>query len=185
MTEKEKLYTARLYVEKLANGINPIDGTEVPEDTVLNNVYLCRMFVYLADLLNQVIANNGCVGKVNSRRKEPFQITEDQRAQIEISEAPIGITVISRRITDVLEPTVKMLSGADITTWLEAEGLLETVVKDGQRQKIATEEGNTLGISTEDLVTRDQKPYAKNFYSPSAQAFIIANLEAIAEYVKK
>ena len=36
MTELETLERAKMYMEKLANGINPIDGIPVPDEDVIN-----------------------------------------------------------------------------------------------------------------------------------------------------
>lgn len=59
MTELETLERARMYMEKLANGINPIDGVPAPDEDVINNVRLSRCFFYVADVLRQVIDNGG------------------------------------------------------------------------------------------------------------------------------
>ena len=40
MTELEKIERAKTYMEKLANGINPIDDTMVPDEDIINNVRL-------------------------------------------------------------------------------------------------------------------------------------------------
>ena len=44
MTELETMQRAKMYLDKLAQGIDPISGDEVPEDSVLNNVRLARCF---------------------------------------------------------------------------------------------------------------------------------------------
>lgn len=54
MTELETLQRAQMYMEKLANGINPIDGSIVPEGDVVNNVRLSRCFFYVADPISLV-----------------------------------------------------------------------------------------------------------------------------------
>lgn len=182
MSDKEKLYTAKLYMEKLSNGINPLDNEPVPNDTVLNNVYLCRCFVFLSDLVSQVIENGCEVGRMPNKKKDPFRITEEQRAEIDITEKPVGISVIAKRVGEVLEPTVKRIQVVQFTDWLEAEGLLETVITEGKRERIATEDGQKMGIVTEESFYEGRPSYKKNFYSASAQAFLIANLESIAEY---
>ena len=38
MTELEIMQRAKMYIDKLAQGIDPITDREVPEDSVLNNV---------------------------------------------------------------------------------------------------------------------------------------------------
>ena len=49
MTELETMERAKMYMEKLANGINPIDDSAVPEADIVNNVRLSRCFFYVAD----------------------------------------------------------------------------------------------------------------------------------------
>ena len=39
MTELEKIKRAKMYIEKLSNGIDPITNNKLPDDTVLNNEY--------------------------------------------------------------------------------------------------------------------------------------------------
>lgn len=51
MTELETMQRAKMYLDKLARGIDPITGQELPEDTVLNNVRLCRCFHYVSGVL--------------------------------------------------------------------------------------------------------------------------------------
>ena len=59
MTELEVMQRAKMYIDKLANGINPIDDTAVSENDVINNVRLSRCFFYVSEILRQVIENGG------------------------------------------------------------------------------------------------------------------------------
>ena len=59
MTELEIMQRAKMYMDKLAQGIDPISGQEIPNDSVLNNVRLVRCFFYVSRILDQVIANGG------------------------------------------------------------------------------------------------------------------------------
>ena len=59
MTELETMQRAKMYLDKLAQGIDPISGQEIPNDSVLNNVRLARCFFYVSGILDQVIANGG------------------------------------------------------------------------------------------------------------------------------
>jgi hypothetical protein len=182
MKEKEKIYTAKLYLEKLANGRNPLDGSALPEEDILNNVTLCRTFIYVADLLEQILENGGLVGKVPNAKKAPFSISEEERMEIDITEKPVGVSQLADRINAVLDPHVKSLPVAQITKWLEAEGLLRTEIQNQERVKYATEEGNALGILTEERISHTGHRYRKNFYDAAAQAYVIANLEQIATF---
>ena len=51
MTELETMQRAKMYLDKLAQGTDPITNQEVPEDSVLNNVRLARCFFYVSDVL--------------------------------------------------------------------------------------------------------------------------------------
>ena len=42
MTELEIMQRAKAYIDQLANGINPIDGTSVADSDVINNVRISR-----------------------------------------------------------------------------------------------------------------------------------------------
>lgn len=44
MTELEKIERARIYMNKLANGINPIDDSEISDADIANNIRLSRCF---------------------------------------------------------------------------------------------------------------------------------------------
>ena len=47
MTEIDIMKRAKMYLDNLSQGIDPISGQEVPEDSVLNNVRLARCFFYV------------------------------------------------------------------------------------------------------------------------------------------
>ena len=97
MTELETLERAKMYMDKLANGINPIDGSVIPDEDIVNNVRLSRCFFYVSDVLRQVIENGG-VTPQKKIQKEPFSLTVEQREAFEFSAIPIPISEISKRI---------------------------------------------------------------------------------------
>lgn len=87
MTELEIMQRAKMYLDKLAQGINPITDEEVPEDSVLNNVRLARCFFYVSGVLDQLIANGG---KVNKSAKGDFYITEEELRRVKPSQEPFS-----------------------------------------------------------------------------------------------
>lgn len=46
MTEVEKIAYTRMYIEKLANGINPLTDQAVPDTDLINNVRISRCLFY-------------------------------------------------------------------------------------------------------------------------------------------
>ena len=99
MTELEKIERARMYIDKLANGINPIDDTMAPDDDLINNVRLSRCFFFVSDVLRQVIENGGTKTAVNKKPKKlPLEIPIEKRSQFVYSEVPIPASEIAKRI---------------------------------------------------------------------------------------
>ncbi|MBR6479589.1 MAG: hypothetical protein IKT04_03715 [Clostridia bacterium] len=182
MTDNDRIYTTKLYLEKLAQGIDPTTGEDVADDSTLNNVFLCRAFSLAADIIGEYIANGCKIGVERNRPIYPFAITLAQKSVIVMSDTPVSISVISKRVESVLDKNVQPISAVKMAQWLEAQGLLKTIVDErGKRARIATEEGNRLGINTK-KEDRHGEMIVKNYYDLNAQAYVIANLEEIAVY---
>ena len=54
MTELEKIAYAKSFIDKLANGINPINEEVVPDDDLINNVRISRCLFYVSEILERV-----------------------------------------------------------------------------------------------------------------------------------
>ena len=59
MTELETVQRAKMYMDQLSQGIDPISGRELPEDSALNQIRLARCFFYVSGILEQVIRKIG------------------------------------------------------------------------------------------------------------------------------
>lgn len=95
MTELETMQRAKMYLEKLSRGIDPITDREMPEDSVLNNVRICRCLHYVSGVLDQVIANGGVVGK---REGTPFVIDRSRMGSIRLTQSPVSLTEFTGNI---------------------------------------------------------------------------------------
>ncbi len=188
MTELEKIERAKMYIEKLANGVNPLDGSIVPEQDVINNVRLSRCFFFVSDVLRQVIENGGIGPQNKSAQKEkkiPFSLSVAQRTSFQFSEDPITISVLARRINDLINTNeMTPLKYSSITNWLVSVGMLSLPGPDSTRKtKLPTPEGNYIGISSEERMGQNGS-YTSVLYNQSAQHFILDNLDAILEFEK-
>lgn len=181
MTELETLERARMYMEKLANGINPIDGKPVPDDDVINQVRLSRCFFYVADVLRKVIENGGAEPR-KKQKKEPFALPVEKRSEFAYSAAPIAISEISKRINALIDSEQMLsLSYRAIRAWLSSLGMLEeTLDGNGKTTMRPTRQGEALGIRVE---TRQglNGPYFVVVYDFAAQQFILDNLDAVVD----
>lgn len=179
MTELEKIAYAKSFIDKLANGINPLDGTPVSDTDIVNNVRISRCLFYVSNILSQVIENGG-TKLLKRSEKLPFAISEDQLAKYQYSERPLSVSEIAKQINSFIDQSqMRTLTAQDITKWLVQVGALyEQENLQGRKHKRPTEAGRQLGISTE-LRMGLHGEYTAVIYDKNAQALIIDNMEAI------
>jgi len=180
MTELEKMERARMYLDKLANGIDPLTDQELPDDTVLNNVRLARCFFYTSDVLRRVIENGGEIKAPRKPKRAGFSLTEEQTASVQISESPLRISELVDRLNAVIDTEqMKKISTTAITGWLLEKGFLYEHLNDGgKKSRLPTEAGIGIGLSTEERQTM-QGRFTVVLYDSNAQSFILDNLNAI------
>ena len=178
MTELETMQRAKMYLDKLAQGVDPITNREINEDSVLNNVRLARCFFYVSDVLDQVIANGGVVG---ARTKTlDFSITPEQLARVQIAPYPVRITEFTEALSQAVNnPNMKRLNAGKITDWLIFKGLMvKETGADGKTHRIPTDRGVQMGMSTRLRQTRDGE-YQAVFYDVNMQRFLLDHLGEI------
>ena len=180
MTELEKIAYAKSFIDKLANGINPLDDTPIPDDDIANNVRLSRCFFYVSDILRQVYENGG-VTKPKRTPKIPFAVTLEQLEKFEYSSEPIAVSEIAKRIYAMADnENMEKVSYRQINQWLLNIGMLYLHDFGGKKPvKRPTEEGNQIGITVETRMGRYGE-YQVVLYNEDAQRFIIDNIEAVA-----
>lgn len=179
MTELETMQRAKMYLDSLAQGIDPITGQALPEDTVLNNVRLSRCFRYVSGVLDQVIANGGRVGK---REGTPFVIDRRKMAGIRLTDSPVSLTEFTGNIVSGMgETNMKRPSPNKITAWLMQKGLMElTTDPEGKQRRLPTQAGYQAGLSTAQR-TGPNGEYLAVYYDSNIQRMILDHLEEILE----
>lgn len=184
MTELEMINRAKTYIDKLANGVNPLTDEPVSENDIVNNVRISRCFFYISDLLRR-FAEGGFPEAAKKGKKQPFIITEEQRKRFEFSETPISVSEIARRFNAAVntEGAVQMRYSG-ITFWLIESGLLSVDRReDGREVKLPTAAGMELGISQE-VRSGANGSYTIVVYNENAQRYIVDNIDAILEAEK-
>ena len=184
MTELEMINRAKTYIDKLANGVNPLTDEPVSENDIVNNVRISRCFFYISDLLRR-FAEGGFPEAAKKGKKQPFIITEEQRKRFEFSETPISVSEIARRFNAAVntEGAVQMRYSG-ITFWLIESGLLSVDRReDGREVKLPTAAGMELGISQE-VRSGANGSYTVVVYNENAQRYIVDNIDAILEAEK-
>ena len=182
MTEIEKIAYARMYITKLANGVNPLTDQAVPDTDLINNIRISRCLFYVSDLLRQLEEQGGIPKKKGKAKKIPFQLNYEDRSKFDFSEKPIPISEITRRINDLID-TEKMtkLSYKHISDWLvELGALVATTGVNEKPFREPTPMGKEMGILCEQREGQNGK-YMAVIYNRAAQQFILDNLDTVVE----
>lgn len=183
MTELEKIQRAKMYLDKLANGIDPLTEHNVPEVDLVNNVRISRCLFYVSDILRRVIENDGVIGKASKSKKpskQPFAITAQELREFSFSEKPIPVSEITRRINDLIDPDAMVkLKHTSITALLLQAGFLTLMeTSNGRTVKTPTAQGESIGISVEEREGPNGR-YWTVVYNSDAQHFILDNIDGI------
>ena len=181
MTELETMQRAKMYMEKLAQGIDPITGQALPEDSPLNNVRLARCFFYVSGVLDKVIQNDGHVGAKPKLNRSDFVITPQQLASVTVPAQPLRISEFTELLHQAAggDPLMRKPSTTLITNWLLEKGFLQKVTgADGKSQRLPTAAGNSLGIFTQSQQGQYGE-FTAVYYNQPAIRFLMDNLPGI------
>lgn len=181
MTELETLQRAKMYMDLLSRGIDPISGQVLPEDTALCQPRLERCFAYVSGVLQQVIDAGGVVRQPRTyTQKTPFSITPEQLSRVRVADEPVQISHLISAIQSAVEdPGMSRISPGTITGWLYRQGLMENASGlQGKNQRLPTDAGLRLGIYKQRRASRDGDYYAV-YYKPEAQQYILDHLPEI------
>ena len=181
MTNLEKLSNAKDYMDKLSNGINPVSDEMLTKDALLGNIDLSRCFFFVSDVLRQIIENGGVIGnrRQNYSKLEPFNLSDEQREKIEITENPAMIRRFIESINSLIDAeTMRKLKVTAVTKWLVDNGLLSEEIFDEKKRKKPTKKGEKLGIYSEQRESF-RGSYLAILYKESAQRHILENLNEI------
>ncbi len=174
--EMEKLEKVLEFVNRMADGMNPVTGSAYEEDTVLNDPEVIRCMFSVKEILTAVKYNGGTVGGRHKPVKkdfplemlEAFKYVEDKT-----------ITKVVGQINDGVDGNVyEKLSYKTITDWLKGNGYLEEVQDDklGKRATVSTDKGNDIGITHSLQTNMSGAAYYRVVYDQRAQEFLIKTL---------
>ena len=181
MTDLEIMQHAKDYLDKLAKGIDPLTGREVPENDIINNVRISRCLNYVSDVLRQLIENGGVIGAPPKKGElAPYTLPFEARSRYAFGDWPLSASQIAQRLNELVDlEAMQKLKTTSITRFLLQSGLLfEEEGPGGSKNKRPTEAGWKLGISTQQR-SGQNGDYIAVVYDRQAQQFILDNLDAI------
>lgn len=185
MTELEKIEYAKSFIDKLADGINPLDDTPIPDDGLINHVRISRCLFYVSGILQgEIDKERGRKPKKTRTKRLPFSVTQEQLQAFEYSSYPITAPAISRKINwlvkeEIAERKIKKFSYRKIYYWLHEIGMVEwRSWYTGKSRRFPTPKGEAIGLSLE-VVENYGKEAPVIYFSEEAQRFIINHFDAV------
>lgn len=176
--DNQKLDKAIIYVDRIANGFNPVNNRLVENDSVLNNPNVIRCMYFIKDVLKEVQKNGGVIGKKVKVQKDPFDFQIlDKFTYIEDK----SITKILRQIEEYVEnPNMEHINCRKITTWLKENNYIvrDKIEQLGIVGSIVTDKGKNIGMYNE-VKTINDRTYLAVIYDKNAQEFIVRHLKDI------
>lgn len=185
MTELDTIKRAKMYLEKLSCGIDPLTDTPIPKEDVAAAPRMQKCFQYVTGLLTQIIEDRAAVEEKTAEKPQ-----EEAALELSIEEAislyeystyPISISEFLRKLNTLADPSpLGKVRNRDMTQWLLEIGALEEIESlSGKIHKMPTEDGNRLGITTDIRYNTRQEKYTAVLYDKNAQQFLLDNIYAI------
>ena len=175
MIDVSKLRTAQEWIEKLANGINPLTSEPLEEDDIVNNVHISRCLFFVSEILGKFELPRSA-----SKKMRPFWMSAREAERL-VAVAPCGIAQFTKIVNEHIPADMKPLSAAMVIKWLRNNGYLyEVNIDDKHKTNLPTEKGVQLGITIKVQQNSEGQDYQRVLYDLSAQRVMLSNIESIA-----
>ena len=146
MNEIDKLRRAKLYMDKLSNGVDPNSGMRVHEDDIVRDSRVIACFEYISRVLEWEIESfeNRPAASEKPRRRRVF-INDDQFSQLQLNYGECKVSDIANEINRVIADNgTKKMQAAWINDWLESIGMM---TKNADGNRVVTSAGEEIGIT--------------------------------------
>ena len=193
MEKIELIERAKMYLKLLCEGVHPISGDAIPEDSAFMDEKVKRCFSFISQVLDEYVELTGKVEKLESAKEKNtivipkklnFSITQEQCDSIKLSKEPITVLSFMKSINSVIDSdAMEKLTSTRMNKWLSKRGLItsakvQTVVSKTVYKP--SEFATKIGIVEEEIVDKKSgEVKAQIKLGESAQLFIIENLEEI------
>lgn len=178
MEDIDILKHAQTYIEKMANGVNPLTDEEIGPDDLLNQVRISRCLFYVNQKLKELIAAGGTV-RASRPQRDAFVYDQGLIDKVEYEEVPISLSQIVAHVCAAYDDRCR-LTYAMVSKLLCDEGILMPNPTGGSPKVVATPQAAQYGIWTEDYVDRRGEQRTHTLYDNRGQRFVVALLAKLA-----
>ena len=195
MEKTELVERAKMYLKLLSDGVHPVTGEEIPQDSAFMDEKVKKCFAFITQVLDEYIELSSKVEKLECERekntivipkKQVFSITQEQRDRIALSKEPITVLSFMKNINSVIDTkTTEKLTSTRINKWLSKRGFVTTAKVQTIVSKTVykpSDFATKIGIVEEEVVDKKSGEVKTQIkLEESAQLFIIENIEEIIE----
>ena len=188
VVDTKKLEIAIQYLQRIAEGHNPVNNIPVDDDSVIKNPNVVRCMLFVKETLEKVKRNDGYIGRrprtkkdssiKNSSKKEyPLQALKNFRYSEDKS-----VSRLVDQFNGLTDLTIfQKLTYKPIIAWLKQNGYLRDELDEGTGKKrtLVTEKGSEVGIKSELRKDSKGQEFIYITYSRTAQEFIVSNMDKI------
>ena len=180
--EKNKIIKAREILEKMANGINPVNGELIDADCFLQDPRMIRCLFFVNQVLSDYIERPAYA---RDYRPPTFIITSEEKDRVRFPDGNIGINQFAKSINSVIDLNrSRKLSGVMMNNQLKKMGILnEELQADGKKRTVANENSQQYGIVSEKR-SYEGREYNMVCFNEDGKRFLLNNLERILEYTE-
>ena len=180
MTDLEKIAYAKSFIDQLSAGIDPTDGTLIPEDDVAAKARIVGCFSYVSEVLGKLINAPNVVADLY--RVPDRKLTSQVLSSIECTQFPVSISAFAQRIDAALRSS-KKFTAHDLNQWLIEHGYIEKLLdyKD-KSYKRPTQKGIEIGIVLDQFTTIAGKTTYNIKINQFAQRFVCEHLAEIVTF---
>lgn len=176
----KKLETAILYIQRIAEGKDPVNNVTADEESVLNDPNVIRCMYFAKEVLEEVKKNNGYIGKKKSK-KDMLEFPIDSLDSFEYRKDKT-VTKFVEQINEAVDTNIyQKFSYRWITQWLKKNEYLKEGFDDVLQKVVTmpTEKGEQIGIRTERKKSLNGNEYLLILYGREAQEFVVRHVEEI------
>ena len=111
MNEIDKLRRAKLYMDKLSNGVDPNSGMRVHEDDIVRDSRVIACFEYISRVLEWEIESFENRPAAPEKPRRVF-INDDQFSQLQLNYGECKVSDITNEINRVVKPEERLTDSA-------------------------------------------------------------------------
>lgn len=177
--ETEKLTKVKETIEKIASGINPLNGAKIEKGSFIYDDEVSGDLIYAAQKLNKLIA-----WEHNKQLKNvlDFVISKEQMENIKLPDKKIGVNEFAKCVNQVIDTSIsRKISGVEINKRLKEMGILGEEQEDKHKKTIVNDNSSKYGIEIEKR-NFNGKEYEAIVFNEDGKKFLLDNLGKIMDY---